>query len=154
MTVEEPSTVRLMLEAGDVDVAEISPKFISQLKDKPGVKLYDNLPRLRTDPVIFFTLNVNMQANPDVGSGKWDGNGIPADFFADKNLRKAFEYAFDYDAFLKESMEGRGTRAIGPAPEGLMDYDDSFKRYHFDLEKSREYFKKPGAAKCGIRGSN
>lgn len=99
MTVEEPSTVRLMLEAGDVDVAEISPKFISQLKDKPGVKLYDNLPRLRTDPVIFFTLNVNMQANPDVGSGKWDGNGIPADFFADKNLRKAFEYAFDYDAF-------------------------------------------------------
>lgn len=152
MTVEEPSTVRLMLEAGDVDVAEISPKFISQLKDKPGVKLYDNLPRLRTDPVIFFTLNVNMQANPDVGSGKWDGNGIPADFFADKNLRKAFEYAFDYDAFLKESMEGRGTRAIGPAPEGLMDYDDSFKRYHFDLEKSREYFKKAWGGKVWDTG--
>lgn len=152
MTVEEPSTVRLMLEAGDVDVAEISPKFISQLKDKPGVKLYDNLPRLRTDPVIFFTLNVNMQANPDVGSGKWDGNGIPADFFADKNLRKAFEYAFDYDAFLKESMEGRGTRAIGPAPEGLMDYDDSFKRYHFDLEKSREYFKKAWGGKVWNTG--
>lgn len=152
MTVEEPSTVRLMLEAGDVDVAEISAKFISQLKDKPGVKLYDNLPRLRTDPVIFFTLNINMQANPDVGSGKWDGNGIPSNFFDDKNLRKAFEYAFDYDAFLKESMEGRGTRAIGPAPEGLMDYDDSFKRYHFDLEKSREYFKKAWGGKVWNTG--
>lgn len=117
MTVEEPSTVRLMLEAGDVDVAEISPKFIAQLQNRPGVVVYDNLPRLRTDPAIFFTLNINMQANPDVGSGKLDGNGIPSNFFEDKNLRKAFAYAFDYDAFLNQSMEGRGERAIGPAPQ-------------------------------------
>ena len=141
-TVEEPSTVRLMLETGDADVAEISPKFVSQLKGNPDVTLYDNLPRLRTDPVLFFTLNINMQANPDVGSGQLDGNGIPADFFADKDLRKAFLYAFDYEAFLKESMEGRGERAIGPAPQGLVPQDDSWPRYAFDLKKAEEYFKK------------
>lgn len=141
-TVEEPSTVRLMLETGDADVAEISPKFTSQLRGNPEVTLYDNLPRLRTDPVLFFTLNINMQGNPDVGSGKLDGNGIPADFFADKDLRKAFLYAFDYEAFLKESMEGRGERAIGPAPQGLVPQDESFKRYSFDLKKAEEYFKK------------
>ena len=41
MTVEEPSTVRLMLEAGDVDVAEISPKFIAQLQNRPGQAPHD-----------------------------------------------------------------------------------------------------------------
>ena len=151
-TVEEPSTVRLMLETGDADVAEISPKFISQLKGNPQVTLYDNLPRLRTDPVIFFTRNINMQANPDVGSGKLDGNGIPANFFEDKDLRKGFLYAFDYDAFLKESMEGRAERAIGPAPQGLVPQDDSFKRYTFDLKKAEEHFKKAWGGQVWEKG--
>lgn len=142
MTVDEPSTLRLMLETGDADVAEISTKFAAQLKGNPDVTVYENLPRLRTDPVIFFTLDINMQANPDVGSGKLDGKGIPADFFADKDVRKGFEYAFDYEAFLNQSMQGRGKRAFGPAPEGLVKYDAGFKRYHFDLEKAKEHFEK------------
>ena len=142
MTVDEPSTLRLMLETGDADVAEISTKFAAQLKGNPDITVYDNLPRLRTDPVIFFTLDINMQGNPDVGSGQLDGQGIPSNFFADKDLRKGFEYAFDYDAFLQESMEGRGERAIGPAPAGLVKYDDGFKRYHFDLEKAKAHFQK------------
>lgn len=142
MTVDEPSTLRLMLETGDADVAEISTKFAAQLKGNPDITVYDNLPRLRTDPVIFFTLDINMQGNPDVGSGQLDGQGIPSNFFADKDLRKGFEYAFDYDAFLQQSMEGRGERAIGPAPAGLVKYDAGFKRYHFDLEKAKAHFQK------------
>ena len=152
MTVDEASTTRLMLESGDADVAEISPKFTAQLKDNPQITLYDNLPRLRTDPVIFFTLDINMDANPDVGSGKFDGQGIPADFFADNDLRKAFEYAFDYESFLKESMEGRGEAAIGPAPKGLVPQDESFKRYHFDLKKAEEYFKKAWGGQVWEKG--
>lgn len=151
-TVEEPSTVRLMLETGDADVAEISPKFISQLRGNPDVTLYDNLPRLRTDPVLFFTLNINMQANPDVGSGKLDGSGIPADFFADKDLRKGFLHAFDYEAFLKESMEGRAERAIGPAPQGLVPQDETFERYEFDLKKAEQYFKKAWGGQVWEKG--
>lgn len=141
-TVEEPSTVRLMLETGDADVAEISPKFIKQLKGNPHVNVQDNLPRLRTDPVIFFTRNINMQANPDVGSGQLDGKGIPANFFDDKDVRLGFLYAFDYDAFLTQSMDGRGQRAIGPAPQGLVPQDETFNRYTFDLKKAEEHFKK------------
>ena len=152
MTVDEPSTLRLMLESGDADVAELSPKFISQLKDSPTVDLYDNLPRLRTDPVIFFTLDINMEANPDVGSGELDGQGIPADFFADRDLRKGFEYAFDYEAFLKESMEGRAEMAIGPAPAGLVKYDGDFKKYTFDLKKAEEHFKKAWGGQVWEKG--
>lgn len=152
MTVDEPSTLRLMLESGDADVAELSPKFISQLKGSDTVALYDNLPRLRTDPVIFFTLDINMEANPDVGSGKLDGQGIPADFFSDKDLRQAFAYAFDYEAFLKESMEGRAEMAIGPAPAGLVKYDGDFKKYTFDLKKAEEHFKKAWGGQVWEKG--
>ena len=151
-TVDEASTLRLMLETGDADVAELSPKFVEQFKNNPDVVLYDNLPRLRTDPVIFFTLDINMQANPDVGSGQLDGDGIPADFFADKDVRKGFLYAFDYDAFLTQSMDGRGERATGPAPQGLVPQDSSFKRYGFDLKKAEEHFRKAWGGEVWEKG--
>jgi len=151
-TMDEPSTLRLMLETGDADVAELSPKFVEQFKHNPDVVLYDNLPRLRTDPVIFFTLDINMDANPDVGSGRLDGEGIPADFFADKDVRKGFLYAFDYDAFLTQSMEGRGERASGPAPQGLVPQDESFKRYSFDLEKAKAHFQKAWGGEVWEKG--
>lgn len=152
LSVDEPSTLRLMLESGDADIAELSPKFVEQLKDNPDVVLYDNLPRLRTDPVIFFTLNINMEANPDVGSGKLDGQGIPSDFFADKDLRKGFVYAFDYEAFLTQAMQGKGEMSIGPAPKGLINYTSDFKHYNFDLEKAKEHFKKAWGGKVWENG--
>ena len=151
-TVDEPSTMRLMLETGDADVAEISPKFVAQLKDNADITLYDNLPRLRTDPVLFFTRDISMAANPDVGSGQLDGQGIPADFFDDIDIRKGFLYAFDYESFLKESMEGRGEAAIGPAPRGLVPQDESFKHYTFDLEKAKEHFQKAWGGRVWEQG--
>ncbi len=151
-TVDEPSTMRLMLETGDADVAEISPKFVAQLKDNADITLYDNLPRLRTDPVLFFTRDISMTANPDVGSGQLDGQGIPADFFDDIDVRKGFLYAFDYDAFLKESMEGRGEAAIGPAPRGLVPQDESFKHYTFNLEKAKAHFQKAWGGRVWEQG--
>ncbi len=141
-TVTEPSTMRLLLEAGDADIAEIPAQYVDQLKGRPDVVVYDNLPRLRTDPVIFFTLDINAQGNPDVGSGKLDGNGIPNDFFSDPDVRRGFEYAFDYNAFLKEGLNGRGSRAFGPAPEGLLFYGADDPHYRFDLKKATEHFKK------------
>ncbi len=142
MTVTEPSTMRLLLEGGEADIAEVPAQLAAQLKNKPGVAVYDNLPRLRTDPVIFFTRHINTQGNPDVGSGALDGNGIPSDFFADIDVRKGFEYAFDYDAYLNQAMEGRGERAYGPAPAGLVPDTAKGKHYDFDLKKAEEHFKK------------
>ena len=142
MTVTEPSTLRLLLEGGDVDIAEIPTQYADQLKGNPLITVYDNLPRLRTDPVIFFTLDINAAGNPDIGSGKLDGNGIPPNFFSDIDVRKGFEYAFDYVAFLQEALGGRGTRALGPVPEGLVFYDANDPYYSFDLKKAEEHFKK------------
>lgn len=142
MTVTEPSTMRLLLEGGEADIAEVPAQFAAQLEHKAGVTVYDNLPRLRTDPVIFFTRHINTKGNPDVGSGQLDGQGIPADFFADKDVRKGFAYAFDYEAFLSQALEGRGERAYGPAPAGLVPQAAQAKQYSFDLQKATEHFKK------------
>ncbi|WP_424245786.1 ABC transporter substrate-binding protein [Elusimicrobium posterum] len=152
MTVDEPSTMRLMLESGDADIAEISTKFEEQFKGQNKVTIASNLPRLKTDPVIFFTLDVNTEANPDIGSGKLDGNGIPGDFFKDKDLRKAFAHSFDYKAFLEQSMKGSGSMAYGPVPEGLLGYDKNAPHYDFDLKKAEEYFKKAWGGKVWEKG--
>ena len=142
MTISEPSTMRLLLEGGEADIAEVPVQFAEQLKNKPEVAVYDNLPRLRTDPVIFFTRNINVAGNPDVGSGKLDGNGIPSDFFADENVRKGFAYAFDYNAFLTQALEGRGERAYGPVPPQLVAQAKNAAHYEFNLKKAEEHFKK------------
>ena len=152
MTVNEGSMLRLMLETGDADISEIPAQFADQLRGQEGIVVYDNLPRLRTDPVIFFTLDINTKGNPDVGSGKLDGAGIPADFFKDEDLRKGFSYAFDYDSFLKQSLGGRGTRAYGPAPEGLLHYDEEDPHYEFDLKKAEEHFKKAWGGEVWEKG--
>lgn len=152
MTVSEPSTQRLLLEGGEADIVEIPNQFADQLKGKEGITVYDNLPRLRTDPVIFFTQDVNAKGNPDVGSGQLDGKGIPPDFFADEDVRKGFAYAFDYDAFVKQSLLGRGTRAYGPAPEGLVFYGPDDAHYSFDLKKAEEHFKKAWGGRLWDKG--
>ena len=118
-----------MLESGDVDIAEIAGSFVDQISSDPNVVVYDTLPRLKTDPVLFFTFDLNGVSNPDIGSGRLDGNGIPTDFFKDINIRKGFLYSFDYDAFVKDSAKNKAPRAIGAIPPALSGYDEKMPRY-------------------------
>ena len=142
ITLAEQSTMRLMLQSGEIDIAEIAPSLIPQLVGDKNIAVYDTLPRLKTDPVLFFTFNINPENNPDIGSGKLDGKGIPPDFFEDKLLRQAFSYAFDYGAFLNQTMQGKAPRACGPVPPKLFTNPKPQKCYDFDLGKAKELFKK------------
>jgi peptide/nickel transport system substrate-binding protein len=140
--VPEFATRRLMLQAGDADIIETPRPLVPQLKDIPGVKLVDNLPQLVTDPALFFTFSINPFANPDIGSGKLDGDGIPPDFFKDIDVRKAFEYAFDYDALLNDTYHGTAQRAKGPIPPGIPGYDPRQPYYTHDMKKAEEHMRK------------
>ncbi|MEW6040972.1 MAG: ABC transporter substrate-binding protein [Elusimicrobiota bacterium] len=141
-TVPEFGTRRLMLEAGDADIIDVPRPFEPQIKGLRGIKIEDNLPRLMTDPVFFFTFKVNPIANPDIGSGKLDGQGIPSDFFIDINIRKAFCHAFDYNGFLDQSLKGKATRAVGSIPPGIFGYALNIPSYKFNKQKSAEHFRK------------
>ena len=141
-TVPEFGTRRLMLEAGDADIIDVPRTFEVQVKGLKGVRVEDNLPRLLTDPVFFFTFKVNPLANPDIGSGKLDGKGIPPTFFSNKDIRKAFALSFDYSGFLTDGMKGKAALAKGSIPPGLLGYSPNTPGYVFNKTKAAEYFKK------------
>jgi peptide/nickel transport system substrate-binding protein len=152
LSIPEFGTRKLLLQGGDADIIEVPRTYLSQVKGMEGVRLVDGLPRLLTDPSFFFTFDINTEANPDIGSGKLDGEGIPPDFFSDKDLRKAFAYAFDYDAYIEETFKGQAARARGPIPPGLPGYDPDGPMYQFDLRKAEAHFKKAWGGKVWEKG--
>jgi ABC-type transport system substrate-binding protein len=78
--------------------------------------------------------------SPYLGSGMLDGNGIPADFFADVHIRKAFSYAFDWDTFVNDVYLGEAVQSISLPLAGMPGFDLEAEHYTYDLEKSAEEF--------------
>ena len=151
-SVPELNTRKLMLQAGDADLIETPRPYVSQLQGIAGVKVVDGLRRLQTDPALFFTVAVNPAANPDIGSGKLDGDGIPPDFFADADVRKGFSYAFEYDAILKDTFKGTAARALGPIPPGIPGHDAGQPRYSYDLKKAEAHLRKAHGGQVWEKG--
>ena len=109
--------------------------------DLPLRRILDIPTASRTD--VYFSWKVNTDGgNNFIGSGVLDGNGIPADFFSDVHVRRAFNYCFDFDSFLEDVLLGQGTRSLGVMLPGMIGYptDDSFT-YQYDLAKCEEEFK-------------
>ncbi|HSD83083.1 MAG TPA: ABC transporter substrate-binding protein, partial [Anaerolineae bacterium] len=86
-------------------------------------------------------MNENIaEGSPFVGSGKLDGEGIPLNFFSDVHIRKAFNYCFDYDTYIKDVMFGEATKSLALTLPGQPGYDGT-PRYEYDLAKCEEEFK-------------
>jgi peptide/nickel transport system substrate-binding protein len=141
-TVPDLNTRRLMLTAGDADLIDTPRTYAAEMGKIPGVRLADRLPRLQTDPALFFTFRINAAGNPDIGSGKLDGDGIPPDFFADPDVRKGFAYAFDARALARDAFKGTATRAVGPIPPGVFGFDPLTPHYDYDPAKAEALLRK------------
>ena len=150
--VAEFGTRKLMLQAGDADAIYADRPLLTQLQGIPGVKVIDDLPTVEMSPVVFFTYEINAQGNSFLGSGKLDGKGIPADFFSDKDVRKAFAYAFDYKGFISDVMRGKGTQATGAIPKSLPGHNPKGRKYSLDLKKAEEHFRKAWGGKVWENG--
>lgn len=139
--IPEFATRLLMLRAGDADAIYVGQQDLPQVRTIPGVTVVEDLPQI-TNTVLFFSFTIPVEGNEDlVGSGKLDGNGIPSDFFADVNVRKAFAYAFDYEAYLNEVVLGAGQIPKGPFPQSLPYVNTEQEYFSHDLAKATEYFK-------------
>lgn len=88
--------------------------------------------------------------NPYIGSGKLDGNGIPADFFSDVHIRKAFAYAFDWDTLIADVYTGEAVQSFQLTLPGMPGFFLDTPHYTFDLVKSEEEFKLADVDKDGI----
>jgi len=157
--VSEWGTRFAMLKTGDADIAYVDTQYIAQVdplvketcdasvKCAPTaangstLRLFKGLPTVQATTV-YFNENVNAAGgNSYLGSGKLDGNGIPADFFSDVNVRKAFNYAFDWDTYIQQTYHGEAEQALGPVIDGELGYDPNQAHYSFDLTKAADAFK-------------
>jgi peptide/nickel transport system substrate-binding protein len=142
ITVEEPKTRRQLLERGDADVAQVDPRSLPYFQAVPGSVVDTGLPQLEANDVIFFNEKIATRDNPWIGSGKLDGQGIPPDFFADPEVRKAFAFAFDYDGYIREGFQGAALRARGPIPRGMLGYGSIAQRgLPYSLDESARAFR-------------
>ncbi|MCL4561564.1 MAG: ABC transporter substrate-binding protein [Chloroflexi bacterium] len=90
----------------------------------------------------FFNFKVDETGgNNFIGSGKLDGNGIPADFFSDVHIRKAFAYCFDWQTFINDTMQGQGRQTLTLMLPGQPGYDANAPHYTFDEQKCTDEFK-------------
>ena len=104
---------------------------------KPFRKITEILAVTSRDDVGFqFKINTE-GGNSYVGSGKLDGDGIPATFFSDVHVRRAFSYCFDFDTYLNEVLQGEGKRAPVLVLPGMAGYDESAPQYTYDIEKCK-----------------
>jgi peptide/nickel transport system substrate-binding protein len=76
-----------------------------------------------------------------IGSGALDGNGIPTDFFSDIDVRKGFNYAFDWETYIDDALMGEARQEGSPSVEGLPFYDPDASMYSLDLTKAEEHLK-------------
>ncbi len=149
--VAEFTTRRLQLQQGDADLITVDRPNQSQVMGLPGVSVRDDLPQLVIQ-VFHFNLKIDATANPDIGSGKLDGNGIPPDFFTDIHVRKAFAYGFDYQTFIRDGYRSKAVQPNGPIIQGLLGYDPSLPKYTFDKNKAIAEFKEAWGGKLWDTG--
>lgn len=139
-TVDEWSTRKLYLQRGDADCVYVDLQYLNQVEAMDGVNVVKDLPRLSNTSGLM-NFNIVTEGNPDVHSGKLDGNGIPSNFFSDIHVRRAFNYSMPYQTYINDVVQGMGQQGRGPIPEPFLGYDENSPVYKFDLVKAEEEFK-------------
>jgi len=150
MIVEDTQTAILLLKNGDVDFTSIDVTDLPQVVGADGVTVLDNLPSnwlMKINFVFHIT-----PSSPYIGNGVLGPNGIPADFFADLDLRKAFQYSFDWDTYINDVFLGAALKPYGPVLIGFPTANPNNPQYSFDPAKAEEYFKKAWGGQVWEKG--
>ncbi len=148
-SVNEASTAAQLLKTGDADMIHVGvyPRtLLAQIKGLKNLRVQDQVASLSMQGA-FMNFKVR-GGNPDnvLGSAKLDGKGIPANFFSDINVRRAFAASFDSAGYIRQQLQGGGLQAGGALIKGIAGYDPSLK-YKFDKAAATNFFKKAWGGK-------
>ena len=141
--VDEQSTRILALQQGDADRITLNERSaLVQLRGAPGVAIHED-PNWTTTSVtaVFFNFDIVTDNNEDVGSGQLDGNGVPADFFQDLNVRRAFAQLFDQQGVVDQLYDGAGVVLTMGLPPAFLGYNADVAVRSLDLEVAEEFFR-------------
>ena len=132
----DPDTRILGLRAGDLDMIEIDPSLVPDLEGAEGVTVYAG--EYLLEPIhIGFNMNFNEGDLPPEDT-------IGPDFFNDPRIRQAFNYTFDYQAFIDGALGGLGAPIPHYFPQGMLGYSEDYPVYEQDLARAEELFREAG----------
>ncbi|GGM17724.1 ABC transporter substrate-binding protein [Deinococcus aerophilus] len=137
-------------EKGDADMVETGgrPIIEAQLRGKSGIEIIDDLPDTSA-----FGISMNQKIEGDaIGSGKLDGQGIPANFFSDVNVRRGFVAAFNVPQYIEEVQKGKGEPRNFLLPETFPGYNADIEPPQFDLEAAKQNFQDAWGGKVWDNG--
>lgn len=147
--VPEWTTRKLMLQNGDADQVQLDATYIDEVQAMKGVTIY-KVPQLSYTAAMFCQ-TVNPTGNPDIGSGKLDGEGIPPDFFSDIHVRKAFSHTINWKA-MKEDV-GKNLIELPGSPNVIgLPYYKEVPLHEFDLKKAEAEIKQAFGGKVWETG--
>jgi peptide/nickel transport system substrate-binding protein len=114
--VKEPATERLLLEQGEIDVALFLPDdAVEDLDGTQGIVVTD-VPSFNLYYIVLPT-----REGPT----------------ADKKVRQALSYGFDYQTWVNDVMRGKAQQARGPIPSNFVGFNPDTPQYSYDPEKAR-----------------
>jgi len=155
-SIEEFSTRKAMLEAGDADMIYAPAAFVDQFVDDagrsiiPGVNVDVGVP-VNSITTVFMIWEVDPNSE-FIGSGKLDGQGIPPDFFSDIHARRGFRHAYEASLVIDEVLNGLGISVPTNLPRGFLGYDETLPLTEFNLAKAREEFQKAWGGEVWEKG--
>lgn len=151
MRVVPSKALRLwMLENGDADTSYFEDRDYMETKELMDVRVAEQGVYASLGEVLFFGFQVDARSKR-LGSGKWDGKGVPPNFFSDLDVRKGFAYAFDYEGYFRRGLGMRGKRAPGAIPDFLL-AGQKPSGLKMSLRKARKHFKKAFGGKVWKSG--
>lgn len=106
------------------------------------LEMIRGFPVASRDYDIFMNWAINTQdGNELIGSGTLDGQGIPPDFFSNLHVRRAFQFCFNYETYLREVVLGEGVRSITVMLPGMIGYDANAPYYSYNPERCEQEFR-------------
>jgi peptide/nickel transport system substrate-binding protein len=140
------------LRSGEADLIAAWAADETEVRDIPGVVVSTGLQASVRWPILDFNFRVAAAGSLDLGSGRLDGEGIPAAFFSDRDVRLAFAQAFDAGAFIAGFLRGRGRPASGVIPPGVPGYASSGLAVAHDRRLAEAHFRAAWGGRVWDRG--
>ncbi len=133
--VPDNSVGLLGMRAGDYDIIEPTPQFAAELAGDENVCIEEA--GFLLEPLhLSFNLDIPVDQLPPEDT-------VPTDFFQDARVRQAFNYAFDYEAYIAAGLEGFGEPGTYLPPD-MLGSDPNAPKYAQDLAEAERLFSEAG----------
>lgn len=126
---------KLAFMRGDCDFCYVPRPHTHELDGIPGLRQDYPIGALTTRS-LFFNMEI-ASTSPYIGSGAYEEEGIPGDFFSDIHVRRAFAYLFNQTLYLQDVLLGEGQVVNSVVPPVLQYYNDTIP--NFDLNIAQAY---------------